>query len=96
MQRTTLQRLLVAAFAALATSAVLARGITLAPPAPRDETVPAARAGYVWDPGHWTWVRGRYVWAGGRWKAERPGHRWVPGHWVQEGRLWHWEPGNWA
>ncbi|RQH09111.1 YXWGXW repeat-containing protein [Paraburkholderia dinghuensis] len=95
MNRPPLQRVLVAAFAALATSAVLARGITLAPPPPRAEEVPQARAGYVWDPGHWNWVRGRYVWADGRWLEDRPDHHWTPGQWISEGRTWRWEPGKW-
>jgi hypothetical protein len=96
MQRTTLQRLVVAAFAALMTSAALAQGITHAPPRPRHEIVPPPRAGFVWDPGHWRWVRGRYVWVGGRWTPARPGHRWVPGHWARTGRAWHWVPGGWV
>lgn len=96
MHRMTVPRFMAAALAALATSAVLAQGIFVAPPPPRVEAMPSPRAGYVWDPGHWQWVRGRYVWVGGHWRRARPGFRWVPGHWVPHGRSWRWVLGHWA
>jgi hypothetical protein len=96
MHRTTLKRLAVAVFAALATSAALAQTIIVAPPAPRVEVVPPPRAGYVWDPGHWRWDGGRYIWVGGHWQRVRAGYRWVPGHWIQRGPNWRWVPGHWA
>lgn len=96
MNRTTLRRMVVATFVALATSAVLAQGIMIAPPPPRTEVVPPARMGYVWNPGHWRWVRGRYVWVGGNWQRARTGHNWVPGRWVRHGRSWQWAPAHWA
>jgi len=96
MQRRKIQRLLVAACAALATSAVLAQGIFTAPPPPRAEMVPGPRMGYVWNPGHWRWIRGRYVWVSGGWQRARPGRRWVPGHWMRHGRRWVWVEGRWV
>jgi hypothetical protein len=68
----------------------------MAPPPPRVEVMPAPRAGYAWDPGHWRWAEGRYVWVGGHWQAVRVGHRWVPGHWVVRGPNWRWVEGHWA
>ena len=35
--------------------------INTAPPAPRFETVPAARHGYVWAPGYWNWDGRRHA-----------------------------------
>ncbi|WP_081716148.1 YXWGXW repeat-containing protein [Paraburkholderia mimosarum] len=66
------------------------------PPPPREETVPAPRAGYVWDAGHWSWDRGVYVWTPGHWQEVRSGYEWVPGHWVEDGANWRWIPGHWA
>lgn len=68
----------------------------IAPPAERVEVVPAPRAGYVWDKGHWQWEHGRYVWAAGHWQRERVGYHWVPGHWVAHGPNWRWVDGHWA
>ncbi|MBU6488368.1 MAG: YXWGXW repeat-containing protein [Burkholderiales bacterium] len=67
-----------------------------APPPVRYEVVPARRAGYVWDRGHWRWQRGGYVWVPGHWQRVRIGYHWVPGHWVQRGPNWAWIPGHWA
>jgi len=85
--------------AALATSAVFAQAVIVAPvapPPPRVEVMPAPRAGYVWDQGHWHWRHGRYVWIPGHWRGVRAGYHWVPGHWVARGPNWRWVPGHWA
>ena len=85
--------------AALATSAVFAQAVIVAPvapPPPRVEVMPAPRAGYVWDQGHWHWRHGRYVWIPGHWQGVRAGYHWVPGHWVARGPNWRWAPGHWA
>jgi len=63
--------------AALATSAVFAQAVIVAPfapPPPRVEVMPAPRAGYVWDQGHWHWRHGRYVWIPGHWQVVRVGY----------------------
>lgn len=57
--------------------------ISVAPPAPRVETVPAPRAGWVWAPGHWQWQGGGYAWVEGHWVAERPGYEYRHPMWVQ-------------
>jgi WXXGXW repeat (2 copies) len=85
--------------AALTATPVFAQAVIvapMAPPPPRVEVMPAPRAGYAWDPGHWRWAQGRYVWVGGHWQAVRVGHRWVPGHWVARGPNWRWVEGHWA
>ena len=94
-------RLAAAGMAALATSAVFAQAVIVAPyapPPPRVEVMPAARAGYVWDQGHWHWHwrQGRYVWIPGHWQIVRVGYHWVPGHWAARGPAWRWVPGHWA
>ncbi|MEA3121521.1 MAG: hypothetical protein QOH33_1076 [Paraburkholderia sp.] len=84
---------------AVVSSASAADVVVLAPDAPppvRYEGVPAPRAGYVWDRGHWGWEHGRYVWERGHWEIERVGHRWVGGHWAPRGPHWEWIPGHWA
>ena len=92
------QAALVAA-GAFAVASVSAQVVVIAPSAPppaRYEAVPPARAGYVWDHGHWRWDHGRYVWNPGHWEMERVGHHWVPGHWVEHGPQWRWVPAHWA
>jgi len=36
-------------------------GIGIEPPAPRYEVVPAARPGYLWAPGVWTWNGSKHL-----------------------------------
>jgi hypothetical protein len=69
--------------------------ITVAPPAPQVEVVPAPRVGYVWAPGYWDWRGGRHVWVGGTWVHERPGYHWVPSHWDQHGDHYRFARGHW-
>ena len=59
--------------------------VTTRPPAPRVETVPEPRSGYVWDEGYWGWYRGEHVWTPGHW-IEIP-HTWEHAEWVHD----HWE-----
>jgi hypothetical protein len=79
---------------AMAAPAVVATGpdgivISIAPPQPRYEVVPAAREGHIWVPGHYEWRNGRYDWMAGHWVRERPGYRWEEARWVQR------PDGNW-
>jgi len=67
-----------------------------APPPPRDETIPAARRGYVWAPGHWEWRHNRHVWASGHWIRERRGHHWEADRWEERDGRWVMVPGRWA
>ena len=70
--------------------------ISNAPPAPRFETVPPARHGYVWAPGYWRWDGRRHVWVGGTWIRARPGYRYVQPRWERGPRGdWHMRPYRW-
>ncbi|MCY0858330.1 YXWGXW repeat-containing protein [Cupriavidus sp. D39] len=89
----------VAMTAAFALAPAFAQTIVIAPSAPppmRQEVLPPARGGYVWDPGHWQWRNGAYVWLRGHWRPARAGYRWVSGHWVARGPQWRWVEGHWA
>jgi hypothetical protein len=66
-----------------------------APPPPRTETVPAARRGWVWAPGHWEWRGRRYHWVKGTWLRERRGYRYAEHQWVERDGKWYREGGNW-
>lgn len=93
-------------FAAAFTAALLGFGasaqaqytaiVSVAPPAPRHEVVPAAREGWLWAPGHYEWRGNEYVWAEGHWMRDRAGYeyrepRWVQradGSWILVGNNW--------
>ena len=70
--------------------------INVAPPTPREEVVPAPRAGYVWAPGYWSWRRHNHVWVSGHWIHHRHGYRWVPEHWEERHGHWRFDPGHWV
>lgn len=65
------------------------------PPPPRYERVPAARKGYVWAPGYWTWNGRAHVWHGGHWERARVGYAYRPASWYQDGRGWHLREARW-
>jgi WXXGXW repeat (2 copies) len=69
--------------------------ITVGPPPPVIEVVPAPRHGYVWAPGYWSWNGHRHVWSNGHWVRERPGYAWVPDRWNRRGDRWWLERGHW-
>lgn len=99
MPRKSIGALLGAAVFTLASASALAQTVIIAPhapPPPRVEVLPAARPGFVWDPGHWHWVHGDYIWRPGHWEVVRVGFHWVPGHWIERGPNWRWVPGHWA
>lgn len=70
--------------------------IRVAPPEPRIERVPAARAGYVWAPGHWDWRNNRHVWVNGRMIRERRGMYWQPDRWSARDGRYVFVPGSWG
>ena len=78
---------LAAASATISVSAVAATyvDVRVAPPPPRHEVVPPARAGYAWVPGYWDWRGHRHVWVKGHWERERHGYYWHPNRWVERG-----------
>jgi hypothetical protein len=69
--------------------------VEVAPPAIREEPVPAARKGYVWAPGYWHWEHGKYVWRNGRWVKAKHAHHWVPDRWHEKEKKWYFEIGHW-
>lgn len=69
--------------------------VDVAPPAPRYEVIPAARPGYVWQPGYWEWDHGRHRWHRGYWVREKRGHYWHPSRWEQRDGRWVFERGRW-
>jgi opacity protein-like surface antigen len=70
--------------------------VNIAPPAPQYEVVPAPRAGYVWDAGHYEWRNNQHVWVGGQWIAARNGYDYQARRWVQRGNgEWMLAGGNW-
>jgi YXWGXW repeat-containing protein len=70
--------------------------VRVAPPPPRTEVVPAARAGYVWVPGYWDWRGHRYVWMRGHWERARRGFVYREPRWEQRGDHWFLNRGEWA
>ena len=59
--------------------------VTVAPPAPRYEVVPAARAGHVWVRGHYQWRGNDYAWVPGHFVTARAGYDYREPQWVQRG-----------
>lgn len=89
---------LLAASTAAASHFAMARvdvDITVAPPAPRYEVVPAPRHGYVWAPGYWSWDGHKHVWRSGQWVKERHGEHWVAHNWEHRGDHWYSHDGHW-
>jgi hypothetical protein len=70
--------------------------VRVAPPPPRAEVMPAARAGYAWVPGFWDWRGRRHVWVGGHWERARRGYVYRAPTWVQDGDHWRLNRGMWA
>ena len=69
--------------------------INSAPPAPRFESVPAARRGYVWAPGYWNWDNGRHNWLPGHWEGARDGYQYQSGQWQRDGNGYRLRSGGW-
>ena len=69
--------------------------ITSEPPAPRYETIPAQRSGYVWAPGFWNWENNRHVWVAGRWEAQRNGYQYQRSEWARDNNGWRLNRGGW-
>ncbi|MBX3160590.1 MAG: YXWGXW repeat-containing protein [Deltaproteobacteria bacterium] len=65
-----------------------------APPPPRAEAA-AAKAGFVWVPGHWEYRAGKYEWLAGHYERERAGKKWRAGRWDKDGDNYKWYEGDW-
>jgi len=70
--------------------------VRTAPPAPREERIPAPRRGYVWAPGHWEWKHNRHTWVGGSWLRDRKGYVYHAPTWEERDGRWQMQRGNWA
>ena len=66
-----------------------------APPAAREEVVPAPRHGYVWAPGYWDYRHGHHVWVKGHWEKERHGMYWHPNRWEERDGKYVFQRGGW-
>lgn len=97
MKKMLLAALIAGSFGAVTVPAV-ARVVVIreAPPAPREERIPAPRHGYVWAPGHWEWKHHRHTWVHGSWLRERHGYVYHAPSWEQRDGSWHMQRGNWA
>lgn len=70
--------------------------VSVAPPAPRYEAVPAPRAGWVWAPGHYEWQGREYTWVEGQWMRDRSGYEYREPRWVQRADgSWYLVGNNW-
>ena len=70
--------------------------VSVAPPAPRYEVVPAQRPGHVWAPGHYEYRGNNYVWVEGHWLRDRDGYEYREPRWVQRGNgEWMLVGGDW-
>lgn len=94
--RRLLQSMVLAACCAASTSfAQINLNISLAPPAPQYEAVPALAPGYTWAPGYWTWHGERYIWIRGRTIAQRTGYRWDADRWENRDGRYFRQAGRW-
>ncbi|HSS29236.1 MAG TPA: hypothetical protein VLL50_14910 [Usitatibacter sp.] len=74
----------------------IVRDVTIAPPAPITEEVPAPREGYVWAPGYYDYAQNKHHWHKGRWMRERRGYTYVAPRWVDENGHWNLYAENWV
>lgn len=71
------------------------RAVRGAPPAPRHESVAAARRGYAWAPGFWNWNGRRHVWVRGHWERVRAGYAFHAPAWERADNGWRLDRGGW-
>ena len=95
IKKTILAALLAASFAAVAVPVSAATYVRIAPPAPREEVVPAARPGKQWVGGHWEWRNNRHAWVRGTWINDRRGYVYSQPVWAETNGRWSMTRGNW-
>jgi hypothetical protein len=101
METETMKLKLLIAALGLAALPVLAneyvvRDVTIAPPEPPNEVMPAPRAGYVWAPGYYDYAQNKHHWHKGHWVQERKGYRYEAPRWAQENGRWNLSAENWV
>jgi hypothetical protein len=72
--------------------------VSVAPPAPRVEVIPARPSpNHFWIPGYYGAFRTGYghQWNAGRWEGYRPGYAWSQPGWVGGGGRWQYNRGGW-
>ena len=96
--KTTLAAVLAASLLGLgaAAHAQISTVVTIAPPAPRVEVVPAERHGHVWAPGHYEWRNRRHVWVNGHWIKARRGYAYNGPTWQERDGRWVMRQGQWV
>ena len=67
-----------------------------APPPLRHEAIPAARRGYEWVPGYWSYNGRRYVWERGHYERVRAGYVYQQPVWRQDRQGWYLDRGGWV
>jgi hypothetical protein len=72
------------------------RAVRVAPPAPRHESIPAARRGFAWAPGFWNWNGRRHVWTKGHWERVRAGYAFHAPAWERADNGWRLNRGGWS
>jgi hypothetical protein len=75
----------VMSLAPMAANAQYTAIVSVAPPPPQHEVIPAPRQGYVWAPGHYEWRGNQHVWIRGHWLEARNGFEYQEPRWVQRG-----------
>lgn len=98
MKTTSVLRTLLLPVLLAASAAAFAQinvNISLAPPAPQFEAIPALSPGQVWAPGYWGWNGDRHIWVRGRPIVQRVGYRWEPDRWEQRGTTYYRHEGRW-
>ncbi len=67
------------------------------PPMPVYEQPAPPDAGFLWEPGFWSWGDDGYFWVPGTWvMAPEPGLLWTPGYWGWEGGAYRFHQGYWG
>jgi len=68
---------------------------TAPPPPVVEQRIISPGSGYVWVPGHNSWMHGRWIWVPGTWvRPPQPEAVYVEGRWDERSRNWiepHWE-----
>lgn len=95
MKKTLVAALLATTLGGTVLPAFSATYVRVAPPAPREEVVPAARPGHVWRAGHWEWRGNKHRWVAGTWIRERRGYHYVQPAWVESNGRWRMNQGAW-
>jgi hypothetical protein len=95
IRKTILAVLVAASCAGMAVPVSAATYVRVAPPAPREEMVPAARPGKQWVGGHWEWRNSKHAWVKGTWINDRRGYVYTQPAWAETNGRWAMQRGNW-